>query len=415
VAERIVDARTVLDFGCGPGILTTFYARRFPDRTFVGVDRSASSVAAARDRASALRLGNVRFECLDVEQNPVAGSYDLIVATHSLVQAELDPGLPSLNWRAFERARDGALQSEFERRTGLAARLDALCSALASGGRLIAFEKTRPLARRVPFQRALSARGFRLLEPPRPIRYLLVEEVAEDGPSYVLGWPPGGPGAGAPGAGPDWDEGPERVEDEAVFHARGAAAQEVWARLPDRAITRQVQWTDPELGPVQAEWGRSGPALAYLYLTIGEKSRGILVGSESTGAELGAAVALAIETCRQGSGRLAACLEETWPSPIAEDDASHTPLYENHTAAAQTVWESLPGRCILQESTVEEPGSRQSHLELGETPGLVYLYWADTFDHRQLVVMDRARARLLEEYYGELLEGSRAMRDTHGG
>src|SRR5436309_11557864 len=109
VAERIGGARSILDFGCGVGLLTTFYARQFPDRSFVGVDRSAVSVAMAQEGAAALGVNNVRFECLDVQQGLLTGTYDLIVATHALLQAEQDLGLPSLNWQPFERGKDPAL------------------------------------------------------------------------------------------------------------------------------------------------------------------------------------------------------------------------------------------------------------------------------------------------------------------
>ena len=51
VAARIGAAQTVLDVGCGPGILTTFYAEQSPHIQFVGIDRSAASIATARERA----------------------------------------------------------------------------------------------------------------------------------------------------------------------------------------------------------------------------------------------------------------------------------------------------------------------------------------------------------------------------
>jgi hypothetical protein len=44
VADRIGGARSILDVGCGVGILTTFYARQHPDKTFVGIDRSTISI-----------------------------------------------------------------------------------------------------------------------------------------------------------------------------------------------------------------------------------------------------------------------------------------------------------------------------------------------------------------------------------
>ncbi|HKW86297.1 MAG TPA: class I SAM-dependent methyltransferase [Nitrospiraceae bacterium] len=302
VAERIGGAKSILDFGCGVGLLTTFYARQFPDRTFVGVDRSAASVAVAQERAAILKLTNVRFECLDLQQGPLTGTYDLIVATHALLQAEQDLGLPSLTWQTFERGKDPVLQSAFEQRTGLSPRLDLLCAALTPEGRFITFEKTRLLARRIPFQRALAARGLRLLEPPRPIRYLLVEEVSDDGPLYVLGLAPSQVGIA-------WDESPEM----------------------------------------------------------------------------------------DASDRLD--LSRLKHKTVAKDE----PLFENHRASAQRIWTQLPGRQVLKETTRQEPDGRQMHVELGTMQNLTYLYFANTFDQRQLVIMDSERASLLEQYYQELL------------
>mgnify|MGYP003693534167 CR=1 FL=1 len=182
-----VDARSILDVGCGVGILTTFYARQHPDKTFVGIDRSSASIARAQEHAKALGLTNVQFECLDLDHTTPTRSSDLILATHALVQAEQDPGIPSRSWNTFERAGDGQQQADFERRTGIGARLDRLNALLSEQGRMIVFEKTRQLARRVPLQRALAARDLGLIEQPELIRYRLVEEIADDGPFYVLG------------------------------------------------------------------------------------------------------------------------------------------------------------------------------------------------------------------------------------
>ncbi len=308
VASRIGDAPSVLDFGCGIGVLTTFYARQFPDRAFLGIDRSPASIELARRQAAALGLANVRFECADVEQSRPAGPFDLIVATHALMQAEQDLGLPSHSWRTFERSHDPRLQDEFERRTGVGRRLDRLSAALASNGRMIVFEKTRTLARRIPFQRALAARGLCLLEPPAPIRYRLVEESADDGPLYVLGR---GPSPDAEPAGLAWDESPE----------------------PDDASAFDV-------------------------------------------ASL--------------SGRARSADE---------------PLYENHWPSAQRVWTELKERRVLKELTRQEPDGREFHVELGQSGSLVYVYCANTFDQRQIVIVESQRAELVEAYYREIVGG----------
>lgn len=302
VALHLGDARTVLDVGCGVGILTTFYAAQWPDKTVVGIDRSPQSLARAEAMAKSLKLGNVRFELGDVEAEIRSGSYEAIIATHALVQAEQDPGIPSRDWTTFERARDPAPQRAFETRTGVGVKLDRLCALLDSDGRMIVCEKTRQVARRVPFQRALAARGLMLAQAPEPLRYCVVEEVVEDGPLYVL--------ARETDRGVAWDESPE-PDDAPLFERR---------RLHESA---------------------AGP------------------------------------------------------------DA---PLYENHAPSAERAWKDLTGKQVIAETTRREPDGRQLHVELGTADGLAYLYCANTFDQRQLVIMAGTRGRTaLKEYYDDIV------------
>jgi hypothetical protein len=84
------------------------------------------------------------------------------------------------------------------------------------------------------------------------------------------------------------------------------------------------------------------------------------------------------------------------------------PLYENHTASAQQVWTRLPGRKIFQEITREEPDGRQVHIEFGESQGLTYVYCANTFDQRQLVMVKSGQTSMLAQYYQELIQGLEA-------
>jgi SAM-dependent methyltransferase len=301
VVGRLDGAKTILDFGCGVGILTTFYARRFPNQEFVGIDRSPAAIAAARQKACELGLANVRFNCVDVETEPLAGSYGVIVSTHALVQAEQDPGLPSASWRTFERPHDAGLQAAFERRTGIGVRLDRVSAVLDRNGRMIVCEKTRQLSRRVPFQRALAARGLQLIEEPALIRYRSIGEVTDDGPFFVLrrgreAWPP-----------------------------RHELAE------PEEGMPRDLS----------------------------------VIGAEARSPE--------------------------------------DPLYENHRPSAQHVWEQLKDRRVTEETTREEPDGRQFHMELGTWGELAYLYCANTFDQRQIVIVDRPRTGMVETYYRDIV------------
>lgn len=296
-------AQDVLDFGCGPGILTTFYARRFPDVNLVGIDRSAASIAIAQRKAKELGLRNLRFICQDIEREPLSGFFDMVLTMHALLQAEQDPGISSHSWRTFDRADDPSQQTAFEQRTGLAVRLDRLCQVLRPHGWMIVSEKTRQLARRVPFQRALAGRGLQLVRAAEPIHYRSIEDMVEDGPFYVL--------KKGEQATMGWDELPE-LDDGALFDLS----------------TMLVKSADP-----------------------------------------------------------------------------NAPLYENHGPSAQVAWEELPGRMITQEVTRAAPDGRQVHVELGIVDDTHYLYCANTFDQRQLVLMEEARAGLLEAYYQEIIRG----------
>lgn len=300
-AAHLGQAKEVLDFGCGIGVLTIFYARLFPEKNFVGVDRSSASLAVAQEKADKLGLRNIRFECVDVETESLSGSYDLVVATHVLVQAEQDHGLPSRSWRTFDRGHSPSQQLSFERRIGLAIRLDRLCRVLNQSGRMIVSEKTRQLARRVPFQRALAKRGLQLAERPALIRYRTVEEVVDDGPFYVLDR--------KGEAALNWDEDPEQD---------------------------QGQPFDPDA-----------------------------VSTSAGDVDM--------------------------------------PLYENHWPSAQTAWEQLKDREVIRETTRQAADGRQVHAERGRSRGWQYLYCANTFDQRQLVIGEEARSAMLDEYYQEIL------------
>jgi len=189
---------------------------------------------------------------------------------------------------------------DFERRTGIGARLDRLCALLTAEGRMIVCEKTRQLARRVPLQRALAARGLGLIKQPELIRYRLVEEITDDGPLYVM--------------------------------ERGVSPQCHWDELPEPDEGRPFDRTKVNPGSTDPD----------------------------------------------------------------------APLYENHSPSAQLVWTQLHEKQVLKETTSQEPDGRQLHVELGQVEEGIYLYCANTFDQRQLVIVEPARKAMLESYYEEI-------------
>jgi arsenite methyltransferase len=72
----------MLELGCGPGFYSCRFARRFPQLTVVGVDRSARQLDHARKRARSQALHNCRFERVNVLDIPCADShFDILLAS----------------------------------------------------------------------------------------------------------------------------------------------------------------------------------------------------------------------------------------------------------------------------------------------------------------------------------------------
>jgi ubiquinone/menaquinone biosynthesis C-methylase UbiE len=81
--DRVPEHGTrVIELGCGPGFYSCELARRFPDISVTGVDRSESQLEWARERAGGLRLNNccfkrvnaLRLSCVDSEFDVVLAS-----------------------------------------------------------------------------------------------------------------------------------------------------------------------------------------------------------------------------------------------------------------------------------------------------------------------------------------------------
>jgi trans-aconitate 2-methyltransferase len=72
-----IEARTVIDIGCGPGNSTELLAARFPEAKVSGIDSSADMIASARQR-----LPSVAFETDDIERwcYDDASPFDVILA-----------------------------------------------------------------------------------------------------------------------------------------------------------------------------------------------------------------------------------------------------------------------------------------------------------------------------------------------
>jgi trans-aconitate 2-methyltransferase len=70
-----IDARSVIDVGCGPGNSTEVLAARYPEARVAGIDSSPDMIAAARRR-----LPQVIFAVDDVQDRKLGGPFDVILA-----------------------------------------------------------------------------------------------------------------------------------------------------------------------------------------------------------------------------------------------------------------------------------------------------------------------------------------------
>ena len=394
ISRRLVSAEHVLDFGCGVGILTCFFAQQHPETQFVGIDRSIRSIEVARCEAEKRHISNVQFKVsLDLSASNHA-FYDCILSTQALLQSEREPGLPSQNWRTFERIHDISQQEELESRTGLKWRLEALLDVLSPSGRLMCLEKTWNLGRRIFFQRALSTRKLFLVCGPVPCSYHELGEMRIDGPLYDV--------SRVTVTEPlEWNEDPYREEGETLYRCTGAMAERMGRELGISQSQETVGGQHGAIGSWTFRFGVWEQALAWCLCETDSGFRGLLLGSEG---ERNRIFQLLEKVRHLTDSEFEEFLKNCWGNfrDVTQNDT--IPGYENHLPSAQVIYEALPRKTIQQESTFADGQGKEMHIEIGTTHTFQYLYWANTFDQRQLLLMDEKGARILHEYYQESLE-----------
>jgi trans-aconitate methyltransferase len=83
---------SVLDAGCGDGLLSLALAKRHPDWTLVGVDLREDMLAGARARAKGRGLDNVSFEPADLLKPLSISGFDAATALECLSEIPDDEG-----------------------------------------------------------------------------------------------------------------------------------------------------------------------------------------------------------------------------------------------------------------------------------------------------------------------------------
>jgi SAM-dependent methyltransferase len=88
--ERVLPAEgTILDVGCGHGLLAVLAGARQPGRRVLGVDRIEARVAVGREVARRAGFGNVRLEAGRIEALP-DGPFDAITLVDVLMYRRLE-------------------------------------------------------------------------------------------------------------------------------------------------------------------------------------------------------------------------------------------------------------------------------------------------------------------------------------
>lgn len=72
----------LIELGCGPGFYSCGLAKRFPQISVLGVDRSPSQLSWAREKRNSLGLTNCRFQSDNVlELSHADGTFDVLIAS----------------------------------------------------------------------------------------------------------------------------------------------------------------------------------------------------------------------------------------------------------------------------------------------------------------------------------------------
>ncbi len=79
VVAKLDAGASVVDVGCGGGVMLTTLAQAFPNSQCIGYDPSETAINIARSRAADMGLNNCEFVVAGGEDLPASSSYDLVI------------------------------------------------------------------------------------------------------------------------------------------------------------------------------------------------------------------------------------------------------------------------------------------------------------------------------------------------
>jgi SAM-dependent methyltransferase len=152
------DAKTIIDVGCGTGLVANFLAWRFPDAQVVGVDISGSGLSAAHAMSQRLGLRNVTYVPSWLQEFSVPYRFDVVIS--SLVASDL------LDFHSLYHDYEYGTEDEEKYDINLAGMKcwysEVLGQLLADYGKLLTLERLGALFQMTVWAGALAEEGLRV-------------------------------------------------------------------------------------------------------------------------------------------------------------------------------------------------------------------------------------------------------------
>jgi len=86
IGQYLPESGQILDMGCGFGLFSLYYAKKFPGLSIIGIDINEARIQMARKAATVLSLSNVRYEIADAItyecSTTLNGAYMLDIVHH---------------------------------------------------------------------------------------------------------------------------------------------------------------------------------------------------------------------------------------------------------------------------------------------------------------------------------------------
>ena len=79
VVDKLEAGATVVDIGCGGGVMLTTLAEAYPNSRCIGIDPSEAAIEIARTRATDMGLDNIEFMVAAGEDLEAGSGYDLVI------------------------------------------------------------------------------------------------------------------------------------------------------------------------------------------------------------------------------------------------------------------------------------------------------------------------------------------------